>query len=114
MRLPFHVLDACRGHKTRQRWHVKHFRSGGIIMRRTIVLLGVALAALAGLNPREADGAVLASYTFGSPGQETTVESSAAFAPSSVAAGLIATPVADPAGTVGIEISSAATAPPSA
>jgi hypothetical protein len=39
------------------------------------------------------------------------VESSPAFAPSSVAAGLIATPVTDPAGTVGIEISSAATTP---
>src|SRR5215217_3554844 len=83
-------------------------------MRRTIVLLAVALAALVGLGPREAAGAVLASYTFGSAGQETTVESGPAYAPSSMAAGLIATPVADPAGAVGIEISSAATAPPSA
>lgn len=60
---------------------------------------------------RDAAAAVLTSYNFGSPGQETTMEDSPAFGPSSVAAGLTATPVRDPAGTVGIEISSAATTP---
>jgi hypothetical protein len=83
-------------------------------MLRTIVLLAVASAGAVGFAPRDAAGAVLASYTFGNLGEETTVESSPAFAPSSVAAGLIATPVADPNGTVGIEISSAATTPPGA
>jgi hypothetical protein len=77
------------------------------------LLAGVILAFVGGVafSAPDAGAAVLASYTFGSPGEETTSESSPAFAPSSVAAGLTATPVTDPAGTVGIEISSAATTP---
>jgi len=58
-------------------------------------------------------GADTVTYTFGVPGQETTAETSPAYSPT-VSGNLSGTAVADPAGTVGIEISSAATAPPSA
>jgi hypothetical protein len=72
---------------------------------------------LTGVLTPAAHGAVIARYTFGSPGQETTVETSPAFAPTTVAPGVTATPVTDPAGTVAIEISSApagTTVPPGA
>jgi hypothetical protein len=61
-----------------------------------------------------AHGAILVNYQFGVPGQETTVETSPVFGPTSVLANLTATPVTDPMGTIGIEISSAATTPPGA
>ena len=85
-------------------------------MSRRIAWVGAVLVFVAGsaFSAPDAAAAVLASYAFGTPGQETTAENSPAFAPSSVAAGLTATPVTDPAGTVGIEISSAATTPPGA
>lgn len=62
--------------------------------------------------PAAAD--VLTQYQFGTTGQETTNEASAAFSPSVVSPNITATAVTDPQATVGIEISSAATAPPTA
>ena len=58
-------------------------------------------------------GADTVTYTFGSPGQETTAETGAAYSPV-VSGSLSGTPISDPAGAIAIEISSAATAPPSA
>jgi hypothetical protein len=69
-----------------------------------------ALAAL-GLFAQGAAGAPLVSYNFGALGQETTDETSTAFAPTTMAPGVTATPVQDTSGKVGIEISSAATTP---
>ena len=59
-------------------------------------------------------GAELLRYTFGTPGSESTVETAPGFAPTIFGTGLTATPVTDPMGTVGIEISSAATTPANA
>jgi hypothetical protein len=59
-------------------------------------------------------GAELLNFTFGATGQETTAETSPAYSPILSAVNLTATPVRDVNGQVAIEISSAATAPPSA
>jgi hypothetical protein len=72
-----------------------------------------ALAAL-GLITQGAAGAVLVSYNFGTAGQETTSETSPAFAPTSFSPDVTATAIQDTSNKVGIEISSAATAPASA
>lgn len=56
-------------------------------------------------------GAELLRYTFGTAGSESTVETAPGFAPTIFGANLTATPVQDTAGTVAIEISSAATTP---
>lgn len=73
-------------------------------------LLGLAAAcftaALAGSSH-----AALVTYTFGSPGQETTNETSPAFNPTTTDGNLVATAVQDTSNKVGIEISSAATTP---
>jgi hypothetical protein len=80
---------------------------------RSAFALSIGLLVAGSLAPA-ARGAVIARYNFGSAGQETTVETSPAFQPTVVGTGVTATPISDPAGTVGIEISSAATVPPGA
>ena len=79
-------------------------------------LRGVLFLTVAGglLFSQGVDGAVLARYSFGSPGQETTAETGPAYAASTVHANLLATSVSDPAGTVGLQINSTAPAPVSA
>jgi hypothetical protein len=72
------------------------------------------LAALAAFLLGSAEAQVLVRYEFGSPGQETTVETSPAFGPTITAPNLMATAITDPLGTVGLEISSAATTPANA
>jgi len=57
---------------------------------------------------------VLAQYSFGIPGDETTNEASPAFNPTVVAVHASATAITDPTNSVGLEISSAATTPPNA
>jgi len=74
---------------------------------------GVVATMIAMALLRETAAADTVTYTFGSAGQETTAETSPAYSPVSIG-NLSGTPVTDPLGTVGIEISSAATAPPSA
>jgi hypothetical protein len=61
--------------------------------------------------PYTASAAILGQYSFGNPGQETTVETSPAFNPTVTGANLVASAITDPANAVGIEISSAATVP---
>ena len=78
-------------------------------MRTLIFGAGTVLICLC-----SAQAAELLRYTFGSPGSESTVETAPGFAPTIFGTGLTATPVSDPMGTVGIEISSAATTPPGA
>jgi len=56
----------------------------------------------------------MAQYQFGSAGDETTTETTPAFNPTVVAAGVSATAILDPAASVGLEISSAATTPTNA
>jgi len=80
---------------------------------RVWTAVGFALA-VGGLSAAPAAADVLAQYQFGTLGQETTNEASPAFSPSVVSPNVTATAVTDPQGTVGIEISSAATAPPTA
>jgi len=55
--------------------------------------------------------ASLVTYNFGSPGQETTNETSPAFGPTTNDGNIVATAIQDTSGKVGIEISSAATTP---
>lgn len=59
----------------------------------------------------ESQGAVLANYQFGTPGSETTMESGPAYGPTTSALNLTASSISDPASTIGLEISSAATTP---
>ncbi|MDB6130948.1 MAG: endonuclease/exonuclease/phosphatase [Verrucomicrobiales bacterium] len=58
--------------------------------------------------------AVLANYAIGTPGQETTAETGAPYAATTTAQFVTATPIADTAGTIGLECSSAATTPANA
>jgi hypothetical protein len=76
------------------------------VLRPILVVLSVLTIAVP-----TADAAVLAQYTFGTPGSETTNESSPAFQPTFVDPTASATAITDPLGTVGLEISSAATTP---
>lgn len=61
-----------------------------------------------------ADSAVLLQYQFGTPGQETTNETSSVFNPTITGPNISGTPITDPLNTVGLEASSAATTPPNA
>jgi len=73
-----------------------------------VAIAGVAVLATA------ARGDTVVQYQFGTPGQETTAENSPVFNPTVVISGVTATAVLDPAGTVGLESSSAATTPATA
>lgn len=66
------------------------------------------------LTAFQSRAAVLATYAFGVSGNETTAETGVGFAATNVALHLTATDISDPAGAVGIEISSAATTPANA
>jgi len=61
-----------------------------------------------------ADAAIIAQYQIGTTGTETTVETSPVFNPTVVAAGVSATAILDPANSIGLESSSAATTPTNA
>jgi len=72
------------------------------------VAAGVSLLA-GGLSAQRASGALLAQYTF--PGPDTTVETGPQYTPTTLAAGVLGTPISDPTNNIGLEISSAATTP---
>lgn len=81
---------------------------------RADVLLCAGVVGLSALVTGTSNGGVIARYEFGTTGQATTVETSPLFAATTVLDGASATPVSDTAGTVGIEVTSAPTAPASA
>jgi len=83
------------------------------MQRRSLLLAGLAGAAVVSL-PSLAGAAMLVQYQFGTTGQETTAETSPAYSASTTAAGVSATAVSDPANSIGLEISSAATTPTNA
>lgn len=82
-------------------------------MRRDAFVYAAAMGLML-LAPQRGGAAVIARYEFGTVGQETTSETSAAYSATTVLPGASATAISDPAGTIGIEISSAATTPASA
>jgi len=71
----------------------------------------VAGCLVAGLGTARVCAAPLVTYNFGVAGNETTAENSPAFGPTTIDPNIVATAVQDGSGKVGIEISSAATAP---
>src|SRR4051812_3975693 len=77
---------------------------------RSKLLCALGIPALVGFGAN-ADAAIMTQYQFGNPGDETTTETAAVFNPTTVAAGVSATAILDPANAVGLESSNAGTPP---
>ena len=88
---------------------INHQTTKGVFMNKLIFGAGISIFCFCSSQAAE-----LLRYGFGTTGSESTVETAPGFAPTFLAPNLTATPVQDTAGTVGIEISSAATTPPGA
>lgn len=74
----------------------------------------LAAVALTLLTPLVSHSATIARYQFGTPGSETVAETGPGYAATIIGLNAAATSITDPASTIGLEISSAATTPANA